>query len=47
MGPATHQIHFEDLKLGRIIGAGQFGLVRIAQHKKTGEAYALKVCLIL
>ena len=42
-GPLTSQLQFKDLKLGRIIGAGQFGLVRIVQHNTTGEAYALKV----
>ena len=27
----------------RIIGTGQFGLVRIVRHLKTNEVYALKV----
>ena len=27
----------------RIIGTGQFGLVRIVRHMKTNEVYALKV----
>lgn len=34
---------FEDLELGRIAGVGQFGLVRIAQHRHTKQVFALKV----
>lgn len=40
-------VTYEDLELGRIIGAGQFGLVRIAQHRTTKSVYALKVCIAL
>lgn len=36
-------INFADLELRRIIGTGQFGLVRVVRHVKTGEVYALKV----
>ena len=39
------RVEYEDLSLGRIIGAGQFGMVRIAQNKHNGDVYALKVGL--
>ena len=44
LGADNSLVVYEDLELGRIIGAGQFGLVRIAQHKETKAVYALKVC---
>ena len=37
------RVEYEDLILGRIVGAGQFGMVRIAQNKHTQDVYALKV----
>ena len=37
------QVEFQDLEMHRIIGTGQFGLVRIVRHMKTNEVYALKV----
>ena len=37
------KVPFQDLTQGRIIGTGQFGAVRIVQHKNTGETFALKV----
>ena len=40
------RVEYEDLSLGRIIGAGQFGMVRIAQNKHNGDVYALKVGLL-
>ena len=40
------RVEYEDLNLGRIIGAGQFGMVRIAQNKHNGDVYALKVGLL-
>lgn len=36
-------VKFSDLEMHRIIGTGQFGMVRVVRHKKSGEAYALKV----
>uniref|UniRef100_A0A383VZL0 cGMP-dependent protein kinase n=1 Tax=Tetradesmus obliquus TaxID=3088 RepID=A0A383VZL0_TETOB len=38
----TH-IDFADLELRRVIGTGQFGLVRVVRHVKTDEVFALKV----
>jgi len=37
-------INFEDLELRRVIGTGQFGLVRVVRHVPTNAVYALKVC---
>jgi multidrug efflux pump subunit AcrA (membrane-fusion protein) len=37
------QIDFADLELWRVIGTGQFGLVRVVRHVKTDEVFALKV----
>lgn len=37
------QIDFKDLELRRVVGTGQFGLVRVVRHVKTDEVYALKV----
>ena len=37
------KIAFSDLACGRVIGAGQFGMVRIVHHKTTGMPFALKV----
>ena len=36
-------IDFRDLELHRVVGTGQFGLVRVVRHAKTGEVFALKV----
>eukprot|EP00879_Flechtneria_rotunda_P001387 GHRR01001538.1.p1 GENE.GHRR01001538.1~~GHRR01001538.1.p1 ORF type:complete len:1213 (+),score=453.23 GHRR01001538.1:393-3641(+) len=36
-------INFAELELRRVIGTGQFGLVRVVRHVKTNEVYALKV----
>ena len=36
-------VKYSDLELHRIIGTGQFGMVRVVRHKKSGEVYALKV----
>ena len=36
-------VRFSDLEMHRIIGTGQFGMVRVVRHKKSGEVYALKV----
>lgn len=36
-------IPFKELELLRIIGTGQFGMVRVVRHTKTNEVYALKV----
>lgn len=45
-------VKFGDLEMHRIIGTGQFGMVRVVRHKKSGEVYALKVgslvlCMVL
>ena len=37
------QIEFKDLEMHRIIGTGQFGLVRVVRHIGTNQVYALKV----
>eukprot|EP01025_Chloroclados_australasicus_P009311 TRINITY_DN1357_c4_g1_i13.p1 TRINITY_DN1357_c4_g1~~TRINITY_DN1357_c4_g1_i13.p1 ORF type:complete len:1025 (+),score=163.68 TRINITY_DN1357_c4_g1_i13:235-3309(+) len=39
----NRQIRFKDLEMHRVIGTGQFGLVRVVRHKPTGEVYALKI----
>lgn len=36
-------INFADLEFHRIVGTGQFGLVRVVRNVKTNEVYALKV----
>ncbi|KAK9795533.1 hypothetical protein WJX73_010591 [Symbiochloris irregularis] len=36
------KVPYHQLTQGRIIGTGQFGMVRIVQHKGTGETFALK-----
>lgn len=37
-----NKIHFEDLRIGEVVGAGSQGRVRKVQHKITGEILALK-----
>ena len=39
-------VKFSELEMHRIIGTGQFGMVRVVRHKKSGEVYALKVCIL-
>ena len=39
-GPAS--IAFGDLEQLRVIGTGQFGLVRLVRHRTTGQPFALK-----
>lgn len=36
-------IRFDDLEQHRIVGTGQFGLVRLVRHATTNKVYALKV----
>eukprot|EP00199_Chlamydomonas_sp_CCMP681_P000070 CAMPEP_0119102536 /NCGR_PEP_ID=MMETSP1180-20130426/1251_1 /TAXON_ID=3052 ORGANISM="Chlamydomonas cf sp, Strain CCMP681" /NCGR_SAMPLE_ID=MMETSP1180 /ASSEMBLY_ACC=CAM_ASM_000741 /LENGTH=1028 /DNA_ID=CAMNT_0007086843 /DNA_START=136 /DNA_END=3222 /DNA_ORIENTATION=+ len=36
-------IDFRDLECHRIVGTGQFGLVRVVRNVKTNEVYALKI----
>jgi hypothetical protein len=36
-------LRMKDLELHRVVGTGQFGLVRLVRHIPTGEVYALKV----
>ncbi len=36
-------INFADLEFHRIVGTGQFGLVRVVRNTKTNDVYALKV----
>lgn len=38
------QIEYKDLEMHRIVGTGQFGMVRVVRHMPTNQAYALKVC---
>lgn len=42
-GPAKPQIEYHDLEMHRIVGTGQFGMVRVVRHIPTNQAYALKV----
>ena len=37
------QIEYKDLEMHRIVGTGQFGMVRVVRHMPTNQAYALKV----
>jgi mitogen-activated protein kinase kinase 1 len=37
-----NKIHFEDLRIGEVVGAGSQGRVRKVQHRITGEILALK-----
>ena len=39
---AATSVSFQDLRLHRVVGRGQFGSVRMVTHKQTGEALALK-----
>ncbi len=41
--PRFPRIAFSELEFHRIIGTGQFGMVRVVRHIKSNEAYALKV----
>ncbi len=36
-------VNFADLEFHRIVGTGQFGLVRVVRNTKTNEVFALKV----
>ncbi|DBA77764.1 TPA: hypothetical protein ACH3X2_008453 [Trebouxia sp. C0005] len=40
---AKPQIEYHDLEMHRIVGTGQFGMVRVVRHIPTNQAYALKV----
>ena len=37
------QIEYRDLEMHRVVGTGQFGMVRVVRHIPTNQAYALKV----
>ena len=37
------QIEYHDLEMHRVVGTGQFGMVRVVRHIPTNQAYALKV----
>ena len=41
---AKPQIEYRDLEMHRIVGTGQFGMVRVVRHIPSNQAYALKVC---
>ncbi|GIL52865.1 hypothetical protein Vafri_8639 [Volvox africanus] len=41
--PKFPKVKFTELEFHRIIGTGQFGLVRVVRNIKTNEVYALKV----
>jgi len=36
-------IKLTDLELGRDLGKGKFGRVKVAKHKKTGMLFSLKI----
>lgn len=40
---AKPQIGYRDLEMHRIVGTGQFGMVRVVRHIPSNQAYALKV----
>lgn len=40
---AFKSIDFADLEFHRIVGTGQFGMVRVVRNMKTNEVYALKI----
>ena len=40
---AQNAMKFADLEFRRVVGTGQFGLVRVVRHVRTDEVYALKV----
>lgn len=42
-GSQESSINLAELEFRRVVGTGQFGLVRVVRHMKTGEVYALKV----
>jgi len=42
-GTNFKSIQFNDLEFHRIVGTGQFGLVRVVRNTKTNDVYALKV----
>lgn len=44
---AKPQIEYNDLEMHRIVGTGQFGMVRVVRHIPTNQAYALKVIPLL
>lgn len=44
-GSGFKSINFADLEFHRIVGTGQFGLVRVVRNVKTNDVYALKVGL--
>ncbi len=41
-GPLPSPLHLADFRLGRVVGTGSFGRVRIARHRATGEVVAIK-----
>lgn len=42
-GSQLKSVNFAELEYHRIVGTGQFGLVRLVRHTKSNEVYALKV----
>jgi hypothetical protein len=40
---AQNAMKFADLEFRRVVGTGQFGLVRVVRHVRTDEVFALKV----
>jgi serine/threonine protein kinase len=39
---ATKQFKLSDFEIGKNLGKGKFGKVKIAKHKKTGMIFSLK-----
>lgn len=37
------QLKIGDFELGREVGRGRFGVVKVARHKKTGMVFAIKI----
>ena len=42
-GETIKKLRWEDYEVGRILGRGGFGRVRVAKNKKTGKYVALKL----
>lgn len=42
-GPATTEYYLPNYKLGKTLGIGSFGKVRVAEHSPTGHKVAIKI----
>lgn len=43
MGPATAEYYLPNYKLGKTLGIGSFGKVKVAEHSPTGHKVAIKI----